>query len=39
MRRIGLAWNVVEIPPERQRQKEIARGDASLSPRASALAE
>jgi stearoyl-CoA desaturase (delta-9 desaturase) len=23
MRRIGLAWNVVEIPPERQRQKEI----------------
>ena len=25
MRRLGLAWNVVEIPLERQRQKEIAR--------------
>jgi stearoyl-CoA desaturase (delta-9 desaturase) len=29
MRRVGLAWNVVEIPAERQRQKEIERRPAA----------
>jgi len=32
MRRLGLAWNVVEIPPERQRQKEIVRTRALAAP-------
>jgi stearoyl-CoA desaturase (delta-9 desaturase) len=32
MRRVGLAWNVVEIPLERQRQKEIVRPRALAAP-------
>jgi stearoyl-CoA desaturase (delta-9 desaturase) len=31
MRRIGLAWKVVEIPPERQRQKEAGPGSVGAA--------
>lgn len=34
MGRLGLAWNVVEIPPERQRQKEIGRPAPTVPARA-----
>jgi stearoyl-CoA desaturase (Delta-9 desaturase) len=39
MRRLGLAWNVIEIPLERQRQKEIGGRSTSLTARASPAAD